>query len=268
MSFSTRNDWQNLPDSLYGDLMMMLGRKTPEYVKKCREVCKSWNVGISQISRHKKDTIMIEVEDMVAMYRDVFDFDYKTNLREIAEASMLAYHELLSSVKWWVLENIDLTSVPSKHLAALASCVTTNIYINNVRPNPICLLDSVKCNKVTIINQSLNSEETQALVRAMESRVMRVLLSINVSVDIETLTQYNGQGRCAYVHCTYDTADRYREEMKRWGERMIMWTVGESLDESYGGNHETFVNVGETYPRVYAERQCYCNCNCVGSGLN
>ena len=56
-----------------------------------------------------------------------------------------------------------------------------------------------------ITNQSLDREVTQALVRAMESYVGLVQLEGDVTLEIETLTRYNGQGKCDRVTCLDET---------------------------------------------------------------
>ena len=64
-------DWQNLPDIILGDIVMILGmievievididrgdRDILEDILKCRQVCRNWNVMIAQMTKHKKDTI-------------------------------------------------------------------------------------------------------------------------------------------------------------------------------------------------------------------
>ena len=65
-----------------------------------------------------------------------------------------------------ILSNIDLTSVPAEHLASLVSCVR-----NLKGCDLVSLLDSVKSSFSWMNGQSLSSEETKALVRAMESNV-------------------------------------------------------------------------------------------------
>ena len=58
----------------------------------------------------------------------------------------------------------------------------------------------------------MNQEETEALVRAMSSRVEIVHLGnkesvwskwgdLPVSLDFDTLTKYKGDGKCSEVHC-------------------------------------------------------------------
>ena len=134
-----------------------------------------------------------------------------------------------------MLRDVDLASVPAEHLASLTSCVTRSVYIRKVSNcDMINILDNLKCTVLGICEQSFDlgnnetsSEETRALVRAMESRVERVWLDIRVILDIMALTQYSGQGKCWWVTCIYsDTAERYGEELRSWAQR-INWDVSE-----------------------------------------
>ena len=59
-------------------------------------------------------------------------------------------------------------------------------------------------------------EETQALVQAMESRVEEVELHGEMTLDIEALTEYNGQGRCKEVRAYGFVATKYKEDMRTW----------------------------------------------------
>ena len=132
-------------------------------------------------------------------------------------AASLAYHGLLGSVLAMGLRDVDLTSVPAEHLASLFSSVTGLANIYNVSGcDLVTILDSVKCNSLVIISQSLCREETQALVRAMESGVEEIRLNKDVTLDIRDLMEYNGHGKCEEVWCYYDTADRYREQLRTW----------------------------------------------------
>ena len=51
----------------------------------------------------------------------------------------------------------------------------------------VTILDSTRSHGLLITEQSLSSEETQALVRAMESRVEDVELGYKMTLDIEAL---------------------------------------------------------------------------------
>ena len=131
------------------------------------------------------------------------------------------------------LRDVDLTSAPAEHLASLAYSVTGYVYIDNVSGcGLVTILDSVNSKELEISNQSLGSEETQALVRAMESRVEQVGLDFKVTLDIRDLMEYNGQGKCREVWCDSDTADRYKEQLRTWATSRN-WEVTPDLDDSF-----------------------------------
>ena len=130
------------------------------------------------------------------------DFYVDPFLTRITTLASLAHHGILGSMRCLWMIDLDLASVPNEHLVSLVSCLTEYLYIKNVSNcNIISILDSVKSEKLHIDNQSLSSEETRALVRAMESGVMEVKLGFSeeVSLDMTALTQYNGQGKCVRV---------------------------------------------------------------------
>ena len=77
---------------------------------------------------------------------------------------------------------------------------------------------------MSIRRQSLGSEETEALVLAMESHEERVGLNEEVTLDIRVLIEYNGQGKCRDVVCYSDTAPRYREQLRTWATSRN-WTL-------------------------------------------
>ena len=116
--------------------------------------------------------------------------------------------------------HVDLGIVPTHHQASLVSSVRI-LRIENVSGcDLVTLLDSVQCEKLNIMSQSLGREETQALVRAMESRVEKVRLC-DVELDMETLTKYSGQGRCRVLNYgTYEIATyiKYIEKLKTWAK--------------------------------------------------
>ena len=168
------------------------------------------------------------IESLVQRIRATFESLNPPRLPEITTAASLAHSRMLGSVKGLLLINLDLASVPAEHLVSLASCVKWRIDIwNDSNWDIISLLDSLKCEEFCISRQTLSSEETRALVRAMESRVKVVALGNSwgeVSLDIRALTQYSGQGKCGQVRCHGDTARRYWEELRSWA-RMIHWIV-------------------------------------------
>ena len=155
------------------------------------------------------------------------------------------------------LRDVDLTSAPAEHLASLAYSVTGYVYIDNVSGcGLVTILDSVNSKELEISNQSLGSEETQALVRAMESRVEQVGLDFKVTLDIRDLMEYNGQGKCREVWCDSDTADRYKEQLRAWATSRN-WEVTREIDDWFiieGPNHKSSKklcgNVNCLFPKI------------------
>ena len=150
-----------------------------------------------------------------------------SNLAPITCAASQAHHGLLQPVllmKLW-LWDVDLTSVPAAHLASLVSRVMGQAYIKNVSGcNLAIILDSVRSKVLSICKISLGSEDTQALVRAMESHVVEVVLYQEVTLDIRVLMEYSGRCICRNVECYGDTAPRYREQLSTW-VRSRSWAV-------------------------------------------
>ena len=81
-----------------------------------------------------------------------------------------------------------------------------------------------QCQELVISDQHLGSEETQALVQAMESGVEEVELRGEVTLDIRSLMEYSGQGKCSKLGCCDDTVPRYREQLMSWASSNN-WTV-------------------------------------------
>ena len=132
-------------------------------------------------------------------------------------AASLVHHGVLRSVRRIGLVRVDLTSVPTEHLASLVSSVRWCVTIENVSGcDLVTILESVKSKALSMGHQSLGSEETRALVRAMESRVEEVHLCSELTLDMRVLMEYNGQGKCTVVHFRKDFKDRYREQLKTW----------------------------------------------------
>ena len=147
------------------------------------------------------------------------------NLPVITCAARLAHHGYLGSVNRMTLSNINLTSVPAEHLASLASSATGWVDIHNVSGcDLVTILDSVKSDRLIILKQSLGNDETRALVRAMESRVEKVMLDGMVTLDIGSLMDYSGQGKCVMVTFYEDTEDIYKEQLKALATS-INWAV-------------------------------------------
>ena len=158
------------------------------------------------------------IESLAERVKEELEY-HASSLPLIICAASLAQHGLLGSMSGMDLRDVDLTSAPAEHLASLAYSVTGYVYIDNVSGcGLVTILDSVNSKELEISNQSLGSEETQALVQAMESRVEQVVLDYKVTLEIRVLMEYSGQGKCMKVWCDSDTADRYREQLRAWAK--------------------------------------------------
>ena len=160
-------------------------------------------------------------------------FHDPAGLRDVTTAASLAHHGLLGSVKLYnlLLWNFDLSSIPSQQLVSLISRVTGFVSIENVSGcDLVTILDSVKSKILEINNQRLGREETQALVRAMETRVENLDL-IGVNLDMEVMENYNLQGKCRVVTSTRTFGDRELPEVMRTLARRGIWKIVEVVPE-------------------------------------
>ena len=145
------------------------------------------------------------------------------SLQKIGCSAMLANKGLLGSVKYLCLHD-DLASVPIKNLASLVSSVTYQVEIQNVSgASVVKILQNVRCKNLETRTQRLNSDETKALVQAMETGVEFVLLRCQEGdgeyypLDIEALTQYSGQGKCS-LFVMFLCLANYREKLTAWAQ--------------------------------------------------
>ena len=96
----------------------------------------------------------------------------------------------------------------------------------------VILLDSVKSEVLRLRSQSLGSEETRALVRAMESRVEEVMLDEEVTLDISSLIEYSGQGKCRELRCYDEVAGNYGDQLLAWATSRNWNTGNIGVEES------------------------------------
>ena len=168
-------------------------------------------------------------------------FSVSGTLSAVSCAARLAHYGFHRSVNGLSLSKVNLSSVPAEHLASLASCVSRSVDIRNVSGCDLSpILDSLKCEWLTIVDQSLNTEETQALVLAMETGVENVRLE-DVTLDIDALARYSGQGKCSKLSWDRsglcDESDETMEDLfscaqsRNWqvekdyfGDLFILWT--------------------------------------------
>ena len=224
--------WKILPDVVFCDIMMMTGLNSLEDLHRCRQVSQSWNVMIALMTKYKKVSIRNKAESLASHIIKESRYQgqvilHSPSVPKIVTAASLVHHGMLDSVEVITLRDVDLASVPAEHLASLASCVTEGVIISNVSNCDLTsVLDTVTGPVLSISRQTLSCEETRALLRAMDSRVELVCLGEEgeLSLDMTALTQYSGQGKCGQMECYEDTADRYREEVRSWAQRINWYT--------------------------------------------
>jgi len=145
---------------------------------------------------------------------------------EIETATWMACGGYLTSVEHMKISDMSITDIPRDQMEKLASIVTGIVYIGNMKHTDqlVSILASVKCPTLCLEKMELSFEETRALVTAMWDRVERVGLG-DVTLVIEELTHYNGQGRCRELRMVgRDMNTRYGDRLRKWAADKG-WTV-------------------------------------------
>ena len=142
---------------------------------------------------------------------------HKPDKSEVVAAAWLALEGHLTSVEYLNIRDISIKDVPQYHMEKLASIVTGRVWIDKMTHSDQLgsILASVKCPKLVLERMDLSDTETWALVAALSDRVKSVHLQ-NVTLDMEELTQYNGQGCCSELQVRGDMRTRYGERLRRW----------------------------------------------------
>ena len=132
-------------------------------------------------------------------------------MTEVKRAALLAQEEYLTSVTYLNIRDMDISDIPSDQMDKLASTVTEGVMIDNMTPTSrvSSILASVQCPWLGLVNMNVSEENTRALVTAM-TQVQTVYLSC-VTLDIEELTQYDGQGHCRELEVGSEMRRRLRE---------------------------------------------------------
>ena len=140
-------------------------------------------------------------------------------------AAQLAWEGHLPSVKTMTLVNIDLSDITQDRLGKLVSIVTDGVQIGNIVAASLdIILKSVRCSVLDLGKMALTEPQTRALVTGMTERLETVELWPEVTLDIQTLCQYNGRGTCWGLQVYDDTKRRYGEKLRQWGAE-VSWAV-------------------------------------------
>ena len=176
--------------------------------------------GVMEIVAERVRKIIIEINRLHILADDI---------ALLTCAASFAHLGLLGPVKeMWLSNahrkdgvNVNLVSVPDQHLAALVSCVTDQVEIGNIRGcDLVTILERVNSSRLEISCQ-LGSDETRALVQAMETRVQEV--KMRYIGDIESLMKYNGQGKCEWLSASWRMREDITAEdmgkLRKWAKR-------------------------------------------------
>ena len=149
----------------------------------------------------------------------------------------------ITQVKGLRLCYLDTSLVPAEDLSRLVKCVTDVVAIARVTGSLAPVLSSVQCRGLLISNTRLTTADTQQLVAAMVTRVKEVSLGgagrswwsgkldEGVTLDMDTLAQYDGKGECDTVIFKGNTSRRYRRQVKAWAGN-----IGWRVEETWTGN--------------------------------
>ena len=142
----------------------------------------------------------------------------------------LATQGYITQVETLWLHDKDISLVPAEDLASLVKCVTDEIYIDNVTGDMAPVFSNAKCRRLDIYRMNLSTADTKHLLTAMVSGVKQVWPSYVVTLDMETLAQYDGKGECEEVWFG-DGQTRYGDQMKVWAGN-IGWQIEEEEEDS------------------------------------
>ena len=148
------------------------------------------------------------------------------SLQDIRCAASLANKGLLGNVEHLTLKDADLSSVPVQNLASLVACVRSSVYKEDVGGCDLLkILESVRSDHLVIFRQSLDTEETKTLVKALETNLERFYWwgygEGSTPPDITAMTQYSGLGKCkhmSFVNMNFVKGVKYKEQFRTWAE--------------------------------------------------
>ena len=204
----------------------------------------------------------------------------KMSKEQFLAAASLAHQGLLGPIDKLCLEDLYNISIPREHLQAIVSSATEEVLIRNqylsmqgngallpaLLPNPSLkiILDSVKSKVLAIRETDLNPENTEALVRAMDTRVVEVKLGWLEKIwlpeeeppklvdpetcDIEALMEY-GDGACKSLV--------FREGPVTFDIEALMRYNGDGACKSLVFRGNTSAGPPGEYIRMWADSRIY-----------
>ena len=177
-----------------------------------------------------------------------------TNKEAVPIAASLIHHGYLTEVNAMRVDNIDLSEVP--HASSLADVIVTSGFsMSNVTGNVADIIAKIRCRWISLPDMCLGVPETRALVTAMSNTVREVYLPASMELDCDTLTSYDGRGRCARLHCWGQAWRRYGQQIRGWMEN-IGWRSSDKMRcFSTINDHYVFNSLGENKITFDEERK-------------
>ena len=157
--------------------------------------------------------------------------DYWPSAEEVNCAAVLATHGHLPKVEYMLLKNMELPEVPD--LTKLASLVNYGVEFDNITGDVGLLLKNIQCIELSLSNMCLCDTTTSYVVQCLESKTELMVLGYHgpVSLEIQTLSRYNGKGTCVTVvyhhHNTYNMVSMFGDQLKSWAQTNN-WKVEEN----------------------------------------
>ena len=227
------------------------------------KTCQRWSVICDDIMKKKGEEaaeIRDSWENTFRLWRDEtypdnsckIVVEYIPPLSQVASAATLARQGFLTSVRSLALVDVDITGVPTEDMAKLLECVTGNVYMENLRGDVTSVFSNINCVVLAIDKMSLSPVDTQALVSAMDTRVDEVHLYKNVTLDLETLTQYDGTGNCGFLRKEDGFGDVHKviewvgKMEMNWGAVGKLLVSGNYIDISRGYDDDITFDSSDT----------------------
>ena len=212
--------------------------------RRTQKLAKALNVEISseRTFREMFPIFKKEVDSLISRIHapDPFNWINELNTLELFTAAARLAHYKQLGLDRLSLRFKNLSTIPGEYLCSLASSVRNTIRIQTIIGcDLVKIIDSLKCNKLIFWNQILDREATEAVLRAMDTRIeVAEIYDSNIyrfeenpenfewMLDTKVLTKYNGKGRCRSIILQ---KGRYNQQHRQWLRDWAQdkdWSVG------------------------------------------
>ena len=133
------------------------------------------------------------------------------------------------------LKDINLDQIPSQHLATLVSCAADEVLVQNVEGDLANVIKSAKSCDLWFYHTTLDVSQTKLVVEALKDRIEVLYIGPGVSLDFDTLQQYDGSGKCREIVAHYTPSVPHKSILVNYG-KVLGWKTEEmdgEDDEDY-----------------------------------